>query len=128
MHQRKKRLFDHVVLHVKDLDQSKKFYRAIAETLGHTITREGQEHFFIDELEVRQNSETTKSIQLAFHAENPGSVNLFHETALRFGGKCLGSPKECLEPGIYTAHVQDPDGNYVKAIFKGVQRTLSISY
>ncbi len=128
MHQRKKRLFDHVVLHVKDLDQSRKFYRAIAETLGHTITDEGKEHFFIDELEIRQNPETTKSVQLAFNAENPGSVNLFHETALRFGGKCMGSPKSCTEPGIYTAHVQDPDGNYVQAIFKGNQRSLSISY
>jgi len=128
MHQRKKRLFDHVVLHVKDLDLSKKFYRAIAETLGHTITKEDSGRFFIDELEVRQNPETTKSVQLAFQAENPGSVNLFHETALRFGGKCLGTPKQCAEPGMYSAHVQDPDGNYVKAIFKGTQRSRSISY
>lgn len=127
MHHRKKRLFDHVVLHVKDLDQSRKFYRAIAETLGHTITKEGQEHFFIDELEVRQSPETSKSIQLAFQAENPGSVNLFHETALRFGGKCMGNPKG-IGQGTYMAHVKDPDGNCVQAIFKDHNKSISISY
>lgn len=127
MHQRKRRLFDHVVLHVKDLDQSKKFYRAIVETLGHTITREESDHFFINELEIRQNPETSRSIHLAFNAENPGSVKLFHETAIRFGGKCAGRPV-CLRPGTYAANVLDPDGNCVEAIFKESQKSVSISY
>ncbi len=127
MHQRKKRLFDHVVLHVKDLDKSKKFYRAIAETLGHAITSESQGRFFIDELEIRENHVPTKSVQLAFNAENPGSVKLFHETALRLGGKCLGSPGS-IEMGSYVACVSDPDGNTIEAIFKGQQKLVSISY
>ncbi len=128
MHQIRKKLFDHVVLYVKDLDQSKRFYRAIVETLGHTITGEANEHFYINELEIRQNPETTKSIHFAFHAENPGSVKLFHESALKAGGKCIESPQECFRKGIYKANVMDPDGNNVEAIYKGRQNNLSISY
>lgn len=128
MNQRRKQLFDHVVLHVKDLDQSKRFYRAIVETLGHTITGEAEKHFYINELEIRQNPETTKSVHIAFYAENPGAVKLFHESALRAGGKCMESPRELLEHGIYTANVIDPDGNHVEAIFKGHQKNRSISY
>lgn len=128
MHQRKRRLFDHVVLHVKDLAESKRFYRAVVETLGHTISGESQDHFLIDELEFREDVETSRSIHLAFQAENPGSVKLFHETALRFGGKCIGGP-ESNDLGSYTAHVLDPDGNRIEAIFKGKnQKDVSISY
>ncbi len=127
MHQRKRRLFDHVVLHVKDIDQSKKFYSAIIETLGHSITKEAQDVFYIGELEIRQNPETTKSVHLAFLAEHPWSVKLFHETALKAGGKDLGSPVESPEMGIYTANVMDPDGNYIEAIFKANQKHISIS-
>lgn len=127
MHQRKRRLFDHVVLRVKDLDQSKKFYRAIIETLGHTITKEGTDNFFIDELEIRQHDEISRAVHLAFNAENPGSVKLFHETAIRHGGKCAGGPVSP-GPGTYAANVMDPDGNYVEAIFKDSQKLVSISY
>lgn len=127
MNQRRRRLFDHVVVHVRDIDESKKFYRAVVETLGHVITNEAQGAFFIDELEVRENPEITRSV-LAFNAENPGSVRLFHETALRFGGKSVADPRECSAPGTYSAHVLDPDGNTVQAVFKGNQKSISISY
>jgi predicted lactoylglutathione lyase len=127
--QRKKRLFDHVVLHVKDIDESKKFYRAIVEILGHTITGESADHFYINELEIRQNQQTTKSAHLAFHAENPALVKLFHDTALRFGGRCLETPGQKCGKGIYTAHVMDPDGNDIEAIYKdGRENAASISY
>ncbi len=128
MQQRKKKLFDHVVLHVKDINLSRKFYQAIVETLGHTITGEAKEFFYINELEVRQNAETTRSAHIAFHAENPGSVKLFHESALRAGGICNGSPRVTSDLGVYTANVVDPDGNYIEAIFKGRQNSVSISY
>ena len=125
MHQRKRRLFDHVVLHVKDIDQSKKFYQSIVETLGHTITKESHEGFFIEELEVRQDSMTTKSLHLAFSAENPWSVKLFHDMALLSGGTSVEPPTE-LE-GMYMTNVMDPDGNYIEAIYKGNHKNISIS-
>lgn len=123
MNQKKRPLFDHVVLHVKDIDQSRRFYQAIVEILGHTITEETSNNFYINELEIRQNPEVTKSAHIAFHAENPALVKLFHDTALRYGGKCLETPIQ--RPGIFTANVMDPDGNYIEAIYK---KAASISY
>jgi predicted lactoylglutathione lyase len=112
---------------VKDINKSKKFYQAITETLGHTITNESRECFFIDELEVRQNPETTKALHLAFHAENPWSVKMFHDMAIISGGTSVDMPLEL--GGIYMANVKDPDGNYVEAIFKGNhKRDRTISY
>ena len=128
MQRKRRKLFDHVVLHVKDIEQSRKFYQAVVETLGHTITAEAKEHFYIHELEIRQDPETTKSVHIAFHAENPGSVKLFHESALRAGGICIGSPGQTKDLGAYSANVLDPDGNYVEAIFKGCQNSAFISY
>lgn len=129
MQQRKRPLFDHVVLHVKDIHQSKKFYQAVVEILGHSITNVTRECFFINELEVRQDKETTKSLHLAFTAENPWSVKMFHDMALLSGGTSVGKPVEL--GGIYTANVKDPDGNFIEAIFKcktNAHRERAISY
>ena len=129
MEKRHRPLLDHVVLHVKDINQSKKFYQAVVEILGHTITNETGECFFINELEVRQDTETTKSLHLAFNAENPWSVKMFHDMALLSGGTSEGSPVEL--GGVYMANVKDPDGNHIEAIFKGnvrAYRERSISY
>ncbi len=129
MQQRKSRIFDHVVLHVKDINESKKFYRAIMETLGHSISAEGLGQFFIEELTIRENPEPSRSIHIAFQAQNPGSVKLFHETALRSGGKCITVPAERSREGIYNANVMDPDGNLIEAIYKSHHgRRSSISY
>lgn len=127
MNIREKRLFDHVVVFVTDLDSSKRFYQAIVETLGHTISSESSEGFFINELEIRQNTEPSRSIELAFQAENPGSVKLFYETALRLGGKCLGGPG-IRDAVSFSAQVADPDGNQLQAVFKKGQKAISISY
>ncbi len=129
MHQKKSRFFDHVVLHVKDINESKKFYRAIFETLGHTITGEAEDQFFIYELNIREDERPTSGMHIAFHAENPGLVKLFHEAALRCGGKCIGAPSERAHRGVYTADIIDPDGHHIEAIYKNkAQRTSSISY
>lgn len=130
MKQRKSRIFDHVVINVKDINQSKKFYRAVVETLGHTITGEAKDQFFIDELNIRENPEVSSGcVHIAFYAESPGSVKLFHETALRCGGKCIGAPDERSFSGVYASNIIDPDGNHIEAIYKSRnQRSFPISY
>ncbi len=126
---RKSRLFDHVVLHVKDINASKKFYRAIVETLGHSISSESHDTFSIDQLEIRQAPEVSKAVQLAFNASNVGAVRMFHETALKCGGGCLFRPENNTTPGIYKAQVTDPDGNTIQVIYKGINHNnISISY
>ena len=43
-------LFDHVHLRVRDLEASKRFYRAVLEALGRELSRESESAFSADEL------------------------------------------------------------------------------
>ena len=44
------RLIDHVHLRVTDLAASKRFYRAVLEAVGRTVTSESDKHIGSDEL------------------------------------------------------------------------------
>lgn len=115
------RIFDHINIKVEDLSRSKSFYKAIFETLGHTFTKEEADSFFIDELKVTESKNLcTQRLHIAFQASNPGAVKLFHETALKVGGKCNGAPGERdYHRNYYSAYVLDPDGNNIEAVYHG---------
>jgi lactoylglutathione lyase len=44
------RLFDHVHIHVRNLEASKRFYRAVLGVFGIPIGGETADHFWADEL------------------------------------------------------------------------------
>lgn len=115
------RIFDHINIKVRDLGRSKKFYKAIFESLGHACTKDEEDAFFIDELRISESKTfSTQCIHIAFQAINPGAVNLFHETAVKFGGKCNGAPGERkYHRNYYSAYVLDPDGNNIEAVYHG---------
>lgn len=117
MKRNQQRLVDHVTLKVKNLEKSKEFYRAVAETLGYTISYDEKDHFVIDGLKIVQNAEPSHSVQLAFHAQNPACVKLFHEAALNCGGRCL-TPPQTVSMDQFQARVLDPDGNNVEVLFR----------
>jgi catechol 2,3-dioxygenase-like lactoylglutathione lyase family enzyme len=113
------RLLDHVHLRVRDLEASKRFYRAVAETLGIGV-REGDGSFAIDELYVTDDGEPTARLHLAFQAADQGAVARFHAAALAAGGRDNGAPGErSYHPGYYAAYALDPDGNNVEAVYHG---------
>jgi catechol 2,3-dioxygenase-like lactoylglutathione lyase family enzyme len=113
------RLFDHVHLRVRDLDASKRFYRAVADTLGIAL-REGEGSFSVDELYVSDEGEPTTGVHLAFQAADQGAVARFHAAALAAGGRDNGAPGErSYHPGYYAAYTLDPDGNDVEAVYHG---------
>ena len=117
------RLFDHINLHVRDLERSRTFYRSVAECLGFSITYEAENCFFIDELCVRQVQSNFHQVHFAFQAHNPALVRLFYETALSLGGTCNGAPSERKEgKTIFSAFVLDPDGNNIEAVYSGPVR------
>lgn len=119
MNQRQNRLVDHVMLRVKNLERSKEFYQAIAETLGHTVSYETHEGFSMDGLFITQDNQPSQSVHLAFQAANPGVVKLFHQTALQCGGRCLVAPDNSpAEQDQYAAMVSDPDGNNVEVVYR----------
>ena len=114
------RLLDHVHLRVRDLEASKRFYRAAVEALGLELTRETESAFVVDELYVNDDGEPTSRVHIAFQAADHEAVQRFYDAALAAGGRDNGRPGERdYHPGYYAAYVLDPDGNNVEAVFHG---------
>ena len=115
------RLFDHVHLRVKDLEASKRFYRAVLSAIGLADAFvEGKGHFYADELYVDTADSYITRIHFAFQVPDRESVHAFHRAALDAGGRENGAPGErSYHPGYYAAFVLDPDGNNVEAVYHG---------
>ncbi len=114
------RLIDHVHLRVRDLEASKRFYGAVLEALGRTLSGEGEGYFFADELFASDDDEPTAHLHVAFQARDRHTVERFYEAALAAGGRDNGRPGERrYHPGYYAAYVLDPDGNNVEAVYHG---------
>ena len=58
------RLIDHVQIVVADLAASKRFYRAVLQSLGRDLTGDGDGYFFVDELFVSGTEVTDSSRQI----------------------------------------------------------------
>ncbi|RYZ33635.1 MAG: VOC family protein [Myxococcaceae bacterium] len=114
------RLFDHVHLQVRDLEASKRFYKAVLEVMGIAVFSEDARHLAADELYVSADSEPTARVHLAFQAPDRERVQRFHQAALTAGGRDNGAPGErSYHPGYYAAFVLDPDGNNIEMVFHG---------
>jgi catechol 2,3-dioxygenase-like lactoylglutathione lyase family enzyme len=88
------RLLDHVALRVRDLQASKRFYRAAAEAVGLALTGEGDDWFSVDELFVSHDGPPTERVHIAFQAADRDVVARFHEAAIAAGGTDNGAPGE----------------------------------
>ena len=116
------RLIDHVQLVVADLDVSKRFYRAVLQSLGRDLSGEGDGYFFADELFVSEveQGQAVSHVHLAFQAPDRDTVQRFHAAAIAAGGRNNGAPGERhYHPGYYAAFVLDPDGNNIEAVDHG---------
>jgi catechol 2,3-dioxygenase-like lactoylglutathione lyase family enzyme len=120
------RLIDHLQLVVRDLEASKRFYRAVLETLQVAWGGDGPDFFWADELFVSTATsrasagELTGRAHFALQARSREMVDAFHAAAIAAGGRDHGAPGERpYHPGYYAAFVLDPDGNNVEAVFHG---------
>jgi catechol-2,3-dioxygenase len=120
------RLIDHVQLVVRDLDASKRFYKAVFGVLDIPIGGEAERHFWADELFVstaegeEAAGELTGRCHLAFRAKDRATVEKFYRVGLEAGGKDNGAPGERkYHPGYYAAFLLDPDGNNIEAVYHG---------
>jgi catechol 2,3-dioxygenase-like lactoylglutathione lyase family enzyme len=115
------RLIDHVHLRVKDVEASKRFYRAVLSAIGHPdVLVDGKGNFFADELFVDKADSYVTRVHLAFQAPDRETVQAFHKAALAAGGRDNGAPGERpYHPGYYAAFALDPDGNNVEVVFHG---------
>ena len=118
------RLIDHIHIRVKDLEASKRFYRAVLEALDlmHGYG-EGDNYFYADELYVDVAEDKISHIHLAFQAKDKDAVHKFYEAAISAGGKDNGKPgPRNYHPGYYGAFVFDPDGNNIEAVWHGATK------
>ncbi len=124
------RLIDHVQLVVSDLATSKRFYRAVLQSLGRDLTGEGDGYFFVDELFVSETEGggPVSRVHIAFQAPDRQTVQRFHAAALAAGGRNNGAPGERhYHPGYYAAFVLDPDGNNIEAVDHGAGQRSAAS-
>jgi len=123
------RLFDHVQLRVRDLEASKRFYRAVLGALDPPVPIvEGSGWFYADELFVDVADGPTTRVHLAFQANSRAVVERFYQAALAAGGTDNGAPGERpYHAGYFAAFVLDPDGNNVEAVFHGPARRTAES-
>jgi catechol 2,3-dioxygenase-like lactoylglutathione lyase family enzyme len=113
------RLIDHITLKVRNLNKSREFYRALAETLGFSISREEADRFFVEGLQIIQNSDPSHSVHLAFKAMNPASVRQFHDEAIKLGSSSLSAPAATFaDQAHFSARVRDPDGNNIEVVYE----------
>lgn len=128
------RLIDHIQLVVKDLEASRRFYKAIMDVLGVPVTDTEHKFFWADEFvvssadsEAAQN-ELTGRCHLAFQAKDQAMVDAFHKAGLANGGLDNGAPgKRPYHPGYYAAFLLDPDGNNIEAVYHGEAKRSAAS-
>jgi catechol 2,3-dioxygenase-like lactoylglutathione lyase family enzyme len=120
------RLIDHLQLVVKDIEASKRFYRAIFDLLKIPIGGEAKDHLWADELFISTADSDaaagrlTGYMHLAFQGKDRATVNEFHRIAIASGGRDNGAPGERpYHPGYYGAFVLDPDGNNIEVVYHG---------
>jgi catechol 2,3-dioxygenase-like lactoylglutathione lyase family enzyme len=117
------RLIDHIHLRAKDLDATRRFYKAVFAVLDMPVTTEDERHLSCDELYIDAlggEKASTSHVHLAFQTEDRAMVDRFYEAGLAAGGRDNGKPGERdYHPGYYAAFLIDPDGNNIEAVFHG---------
>lgn len=114
------RLIDHVHLRARDLEASRRFYRAALDVLGVPYEDDG-ERLYADEFYLDAGEGSL--VHLAFQARDREMVQRFHQAVLAAGGRDNGAPGErSYHPGYYACFVLDPDGNNIEAVFHGPSR------
>lgn len=112
------RLIDHIQLRARDLETTKRFYRAVLAVLDVPVN-EDDTHLDADEIWIDAGEPATH-IHLAFQAKDQETVKRFHEAGLAAGGGDNGGPGERpYHPGYYAAFLWDPDGNNIEAVYHG---------
>jgi len=123
-------MLDHVSIPVADLDRAASFYDAVLATLelmrrkerpgaiGYGPVGRAAPVFWILARPSGQVAVAGKGLHLSFQASDRSSVDRFHATALRCGGRDAGKPgmrPEYTMP-FYAAFVLDLDGFKIEAV------------
>jgi catechol 2,3-dioxygenase-like lactoylglutathione lyase family enzyme len=121
-------LLHHLGIFASDFEVSRSFYAAALGGLGIIAEYETAEiaEFWRPDSDTpslsleRATGEVTRSVHLAFSAEDRASVDEFFRAALSAGGLERNAPRFWSEYRAYCAFVTDPDGNNIEAVHKEI--------
>ncbi|MBL8267886.1 VOC family protein [Steroidobacter sp.] len=114
-------MFDHVGLHVRDLELARRFYRAALAPLGHVqddsgtgFGPKGSPSLWLHETKGKETAGT----HLAFRAASRAAVERFYRAGLEAGARDNGKPgvRADYSPTYFAAFLIDPDGNNIEAV------------
>ncbi len=114
-------MFDHIGLHVRDLETARRFYTAALEPLGHVpdgsgtgFGPEGAPALWLYEA----SKEDVARTHVAFRASTRDAVERFYRAGLAAGGRDNGRSglRTDYSPTYFAAFLRDPDGNNVEAV------------
>ena len=117
-------MFDHVMVKVKDLNSSKRFYTAALAPLGFSVQYDADGMLGFGPKDApalwlaKAKGETKGPVHLAFVAKDRAAVQAFYAAALPAGGKDNGKPglRPEYHANYYGGFVKDPDGNNIEAV------------
>jgi catechol 2,3-dioxygenase-like lactoylglutathione lyase family enzyme len=117
-------MFDHIGLHVADIDVSVRFYTALLAPLGHVLgsSDESSAGFGPPDAPAlwlyADQASRGPGVHLAFRARDRQAVDRCHEAGIKAGGRDNGLPglRADYSPTYYAAFLLDPDGNNVEAV------------
>ena len=114
-------MFDHLRIHVSDIEKSKAFYLTALQPLGYRIVKEVPEKsvvgFGTDRPRFWLRQGSAEKLHIAFEAKSRAEVDAFYAGAMAAGGKDNGAPgprQKEYSPHCYAAFVFDPNGNNVE--------------
>jgi catechol 2,3-dioxygenase-like lactoylglutathione lyase family enzyme len=116
-------MFDHIGLHVRDLEASTRFYEAALASLGYVLCSSDKESAAFGPKDAPQlylytAKKPAAASHVALRAPTRRAVAQFHKQGLAHGAKDHGAPglRADYAPNYFAAFLLDPDGNNVEAV------------
>jgi catechol 2,3-dioxygenase-like lactoylglutathione lyase family enzyme len=123
-------LIDHLWIRVAELEPIKRFYSAIAPTVGLKARDLGERFGLVAEAGSFTFLEgpPTRNLHLAIGVGDRETVDEFHRAALEASARDHGGPGERprYHPGYYGAYVFDPAGTNLEAVFHDRESNINV--
>ncbi|KAH8929074.1 Glyoxalase/Bleomycin resistance protein/Dihydroxybiphenyl dioxygenase [Atractiella rhizophila] len=123
---------DHILIYVKNLAASEKFYLEALAPIGYKLYLRLDEmkrvglaaHGVADFWLAEDASKVSAGAHYAFRGQDKSAVDAFHSAAVKAGGEDNGKPgPRAYGPGYYGAFVKDPDGHNVEVAIRDAPPT-----
>jgi catechol 2,3-dioxygenase-like lactoylglutathione lyase family enzyme len=115
-------VIDHLWIRVAELAATRRFYGAVASTLGLRVRDRPDLLRVVTDtgtFTLLEGDAVTEGLHLALGVADEAAVQAFHAAGLEAGGVDNGAPGErpVYHAGYYAAYLRDPDANNIEAVW-----------